>query len=98
MKLVSLKAVLWVIALCPTVTLFGQVPRDRAWQMLHAGADDKSAEKRAQAIRALGLLQGESEALRLERNALLDTSSEVREAAASALERMHCAACIPDLQ
>ena len=98
MKLVSLKAVLWLIALCPTMTLFGQVPRDRAWQMLHAGADDKSAGKRALAIRALGLLQGDSEALRLERKALIDTNPEVRAAAATALEQMHCAACIPDLQ
>ena len=39
--------------------------RDQAWEIIQANAIDKSTEKRAVAIRVLGLLPGDARALKL---------------------------------
>src|SRR5579871_4881308 len=46
--------------------------RDRAWQILRDGIAENSAEKRAHAVRALGLLPGNAEAEKSARAALKD--------------------------
>lgn len=64
-------------------------PKQRAWQILHAGIAFESAQKRANAIAALGVLRGNPEAEKLAIAALKDDSSDVRAAAATALGVMH---------
>ena len=64
-------------------------PGEKAWRILHEGLKDESAEKRARAARALGLLSGNSEAERAAVTALKDENPAVRQAAAHALGAMH---------
>jgi HEAT repeat protein len=64
-------------------------PGQRAWEILHAGIAIESAQKRANAIGALGVLRGNREAEKLAIAALKDGSSDVRAAAATALGAMH---------
>lgn len=66
-----------------------QNPRATAWRILREGLRDKTAEKRAQAVRALGLLPADAEAAKTASAALKDDSPNVRQAAASALGAMH---------
>jgi len=98
MKCPLLRVLLWMLVLGTGVSVFGQAPKERAWQMLRAGAGEKSAEKRAQTIRALGLLKGDADALRMARNALRDENPGVRVAAATAIEEVRCVPCIADLR
>jgi HEAT repeat protein len=64
-------------------------PGEKAWGILRDGIKDKSVEKRAQAVRALGLLTGDAEAEESAKNALGDDKANVRLAAAVALGAMH---------
>jgi HEAT repeat protein len=98
MKPLFLRLVLCAAAMCPSVVCSGQVPKERAWQILHAGVSAGSIEKRAQAIRALGLLPQDREAVSLIRSAMRDDKPDVRTAAATATENMRCLPCMPDLQ
>jgi HEAT repeat protein len=79
-------------------TAFGQAPKEKAWQLLQAGAADKSTENRALAIRVLGLLSNEPIAVKLAEEALTDEKPEVRSAAALALGGMGSKASIPQLR
>jgi HEAT repeat protein len=80
----------------------GQVPpnkaRQEAWEILTAGAQNHSREKRAKAFRALGLLSGESRAVDLAEDALEDKEPEVRVAAAQALGEMGSIKSVPKLE
>jgi HEAT repeat protein len=98
MKFPFLRAILWIILFCPSLSLLGQAPKERAWQMLRAGVSDKSADTRARSVRSFGLLKGDAEAIRITRKALGDENPDVRVAAATASEDMHCIPCIPDLR
>ena len=98
MKTIFLRVFLGIVVLCPSFTVFGQAPKERAWQMLRASVSDKSADRRAQSVRALGLLKGDVEAIRITRKALGDENPDVRAAAATASEDLHCTPCIPDLR
>jgi HEAT repeat protein len=71
------------VAFC--FALRGETSREHAWKLLKNGIGDKDAEKRAQAVSALGLIRGNRESIRLAENALADSSKEVREAAVTAL-------------
>jgi HEAT repeat protein len=61
---------------------------EKAWTILREGLKDKSADKRAQAVRALGLLPGNTEAEKAAVTALKDEKPNVRRAAAVALGSM----------
>src|SRR4029077_8467527 len=62
---------------------------EKAWGILREGIKDNSADKRAMAIRALGLLPGNAEAEKAAIEALQDKKPNVRVAAATALGSMH---------
>ena len=63
-------------------------PGEKAWGILRDGLKDESADKRAKAVRSLGLLPGNTEAERAGINALQDKKPNVRVAAATALGSM----------
>src|SRR5712692_408328 len=65
-----------------------QAADERAWGILREGMKDDSADKRAKAVRSLGLLPGSTEAEKAAINALQDKKPNVRMAAAAALGSM----------
>ena len=65
-----------------------EIPREKAWTILRDGLNETNADKRAQAVRALGLLIGNAEAERAAVLALRDEKPKVRVAAAHALGAM----------
>lgn len=65
-----------------------ETSREKAWNILHDGLKDTNANKRAHAVRALGLLTGNAEAQKAAALALKDEKSNVRLAAAHALGAM----------
>jgi len=65
-----------------------QAPGEKAWGILRDGLKNESADKRAKAARALGLLPGNAEAEKAAREALQDEKPNVRLAAAVALGSM----------
>ncbi len=69
-----------------------------AWAILRYGTKEKGADRRASAVRALSLLQGEKRAITLATLALSDPKPEVRTAAATALGEMHATSSIPSLK
>jgi hypothetical protein len=62
---------------------------EKAWGILREAMKDDNADKRAKAVRALGLLPGNEEAEKAAINALQDKKPNVRMAAAAALGSMH---------
>jgi HEAT repeat protein len=69
-------------------------PREQAWAILKANWNENGAEKRAQAIRVLALLPGDSRAFDRLKKAAEDDKPEVRAAAATALGQMHTATSV----
>jgi len=65
-----------------------QAAGEKAWGILRHGLKDENADKRAKAVRSLGLLPGNEEAERAAINALQDKKPNVRMAAAAALGSM----------
>src|SRR5438876_3360873 len=65
-----------------------QATTEKAWRILRDGLKEENAEKRAKAVRALGLLTGNVEAEKAAVSALQDKKPTVRVAAATALESM----------
>ena len=65
-----------------------ETPRERAWAILREGLKDKNTDKRAKAVRALGLLAGSAEAEKAAVVGLKDEKPKVRQAAAHALGAM----------
>jgi HEAT repeat protein len=74
-----------VVLFARVVLLQAQTPSEKAWNILRAGAADKSSQNRAKAMSALGLLTQNKNARQMAENGLLDKESEVRAAAASSL-------------
>jgi HEAT repeat protein len=72
--------------------------RERAWLALQDGVKENSAEKRAKAVNALGLLSANREAEGMAIEALGDDKYNVRSAAATALGVMHAVHAIPQLE
>ena len=62
---------------------------DRAWEILQSNINEKSVEKRVQAIRVMGLLPGNLRAEKLAEKAAADEKPEIRAAAATALGQFH---------
>jgi HEAT repeat protein len=75
-----------------------QTLRTRAWETLHGGLTENSADQRAKAVNALGLLSGNAEAEKAANQALRDEKYNVRLAAATALGSMHAVRSIPQLE
>jgi HEAT repeat protein len=65
---------------------------------LRDGLADKSTEKRAKAVHALGLLTNDAEAEKAAKEGLKDEKGNVRAAAASALGSMHAVHATTDLE
>ena len=89
-------AVLALIASAGVVS--AETPEQRAWDMLRSGARQKNTGKRVQAVRALRLLPGSSEAMEIAEAALQDRTPEVRIAAATSLGLMGAKEAIPALK
>ena len=68
--------------------LSSETPREKAWNILHEGLKETNADKRARAVRALGLLTGSAEAQEAAILALKDEKPKVRLVAAVALGSM----------
>jgi HEAT repeat protein len=79
-------------------TLLAQPAQRRAWRILEASLKDKSAQKRIDALQALGFLPGDPHALRMARRALRDERPSVRAAAATVLGQMVSTDSIPELK
>lgn len=73
-------------------------PEEKAWRILRAGLKDTNADKRATAVRALGLLTGNAEAENAAVLGLKDAKYDVRLAAAVALGSMHAEKAAPELE
>ena len=78
--------------------MLAQTPQEQAWDILRAGVNQKSAGKRTQAVRALRLLPGDTEAEGMAQAALQDSKPEVRAAAATVIGLMGSKAGIPGLK
>ena len=89
----------WLLPfICWAAVALGETPQQQAWDILQAGVSDKSTGRRAQAVRALGLLPGNQKAQAAAQSALEDQGPEVRAAAATALGQMGSTASIPKLK
>jgi HEAT repeat protein len=73
-------------------------PAQTAWSILQNAAADKSADKRASAARALGLITHDPKATTMAEKALEDEKTEVRAAAAVALGEMDAKRSISKLR
>jgi HEAT repeat protein len=87
-----------VVLFASVALLQAQTPSEKAWSILRDGAADKSSEKRAKAMNALGLLTDNKKAREMAEIGLLDEKPEVRAAAASALGQQGSAVSIPKLK
>jgi len=63
--------------------------RDQAWEILQSNVHEKSTDKRAIAVRVLGLLPGDPRAIKLVDEAAADEKGDVRAAAAFSLGQLH---------
>ena len=77
--------------------LAATTPLQKAWDILQTGSQEKSVERRADAIHALGLLPHDNRAREMAESALDDSKPEVRAAAATALGDMLSRASIQKL-
>lgn len=66
-----------------------ETPEQKAWRILREGVEDENADRRSKAVRALGLLAGNTEAEKAAVQGLKDEKPNVRLAAAVALGSMH---------
>jgi HEAT repeat protein len=73
----------------PTKTETFRTPKEKAWSILKTGLAEDGAEKRAKAVNALGLLEGDAVAEKLAIAALNDEKANVRVAAATTLGVIH---------
>jgi HEAT repeat protein len=96
-KTYARSAVLLVL-MAHTGALLAQTPQQQAWDILRIGVNQKSTDKRTQAVRALRLLPGNPEATKMAQTALHDRNPEVRAAAATALGLMGSKESAPELK
>ena len=87
---------LWLI-LCSSATS-AQNTEEKAWEILQSGLRESSTSKRAAAVGALGLLQGEPRAIEAVEKALGDKRTTVRAAAATTLGQLGARSSIPLLK
>lgn len=85
--------------ICFAVAAHGQTTADTAWEVLTAGLKDKNAEKRKEAVTAVGTIGKQARAVKIEEDMLAgDPDVEVRQAAAGMLGEMKSTASIPKLK
>jgi HEAT repeat protein len=77
---------------------FPQTVQDQAWEVLYAGINEHNTTKRAAAVGALGLLQGDPRAVESAEKALGDKKPAVRAAGATALGQLDSRSSIPLLR
>jgi HEAT repeat protein len=85
-------------ASAPNPQAIPQTPREKAWGILRDALQDNSADKRAKAVRSLGLLPRNVEAGKAAIGALKDEKASVRLAAATALGSMHAEHATSELE
>jgi HEAT repeat protein len=83
---------------CPSLAAAGQSFRNEAWSILSAGLQDKSVEKRVEAIAALGVAAGDARALTTLEQCLQDPKPEIRTAAVAALGDMNAKSSLPKIK
>jgi HEAT repeat protein len=83
---------------CPSLAAAGQSFRNEAWGILSAGLQDKSVEKRVEAIAALGVAAGDARALTTLEQCLQDPKPEIRTAAVAALGDMNAKSSLPKIK
>lgn len=71
---------------------------DASWKLLQNGMADKSADRRAKAAHALGLMQHDAKAQEMAEKALRDINADVRVQAATALGQMDARSAQPRLK
>jgi HEAT repeat protein len=81
-----------------SISVLAETPEQQAWIMLRSGVRQKNTGKRVQAVRALRLVPGDSEAVEMAVTALRDHNPQVRSAAATALGLMSSKEAIPALK
>ncbi len=72
--------------------------RDAAWLMLVRGANEEKAEKRIEALSALGTVRRKQEALKFLETALSDKDRDVRQMAATTLGEIRSRSSVPKLK
>ncbi len=92
-----------LVSCCIWLTLgstaaFPQTIQDKAWGILRAGINEHDTTKRAAAVGALGLLQGDPRAVESAEKALEDKKPAVRAAGATALGQLDSRSSIPLLR
>jgi len=87
MRLTS-AAFLVVVLLTGCDLSFGQVPTQRAWEILQKEHHSHSTKERVNAVRALGQLPGNFHAVQLSEQTIADNKPDVRAAAALTLGRL----------
>jgi len=85
-------------AFCAPLPKDDQSVMNRAWTILQEGLSDKSADKRAQAVSAVGSIPGDKRAIETAEKALDDPSPDVRRAAVIALGQMNSTASLPRIR
>ncbi len=107
MKLMtSLRSIFLALAIVPlggSVPLSAQAPQaqsplEKAWDILRTGTNEKSSDKRTNAVRALGLIPNDTRAAETAEKALKDEKPDVRSAGATALGEMLSKSSIPKLK
>jgi HEAT repeat protein len=81
----------------PSQAPSSQASETKAWDILRTAAHATNFDKRANAVQALGLTSGDSDAVQLAEAALSDKEPSVRAAAAKALGAMGSTSSIPKL-
>jgi HEAT repeat protein len=87
-----------LIANIITIPVYSQNQSEKAWEILKAGATNKSIESRVGAISAMGLISQDPTAEKMALTALGDEKPEVRAAAASCLGEVGSKDAIPALK
>ena len=84
--------------LCPPQAAAEQSLKHEAWDILDAGMNDKSADRRAEAIAALGVAAGDEKALKTLEGCLHDPNEEIRMAAIAALGDINAKSSLPKIK
>ena len=87
-----------IFTLILTIPIYSQGSSEKAWEILKAGAANKSADSRVRAMQAMGLVSTNPAAEKLALAALADEKSEVRAAAAACLGEVGSKTAIPALK
>jgi HEAT repeat protein len=83
---------------CTSLAAAGHSLRNEAWGILDAGLQDKSVNKRAEALAALGAAAGDARALKTLEECLHDPKPEIRRAAVAALGDMNAKSSLPKIK